>query len=164
MSLTFQSVGKEQVPMVRQLAQALWPDAFAHLLSPAQIAYMMEMMYSEDVLNAELDQQVIYDLLEGEGEAIGFCSYGPVSDSICPLHKLYLLSSKRGGGMGRKAFEHMATYARAQGAHTLRLRVNRGNAGAIRAYQHWGFKVVAEDDKDIGHGFVMDDYIMDFSL
>ncbi|MCA1979061.1 MAG: GNAT family N-acetyltransferase, partial [Thiobacillus sp.] len=57
-----------------------------------------------------------------------------------------------------------AAWARAQGAATLRLQVNRGNAAAIRAYEKYGFRIVASRVFDIGHGFVMDDYMMEMPL
>jgi ribosomal protein S18 acetylase RimI-like enzyme len=42
----------------------------------------------------------------------------------------------------------------------IRLRVNRGNHLAIRAYQRAGFEITEELCNDIGGGFVMDDYVM----
>jgi ribosomal protein S18 acetylase RimI-like enzyme len=38
--------------------------------------------------------------------------------------------------------------------------VNRNNHNAIGAYRKHGFQVRASQVKDIGGGFVMDDYVM----
>ena len=43
----------------------------------------------------------------------------------------------------------------------MRLRVNRHNDAAIRAYRRAGFVIVASDCLPIGGGFVMDDYLME---
>jgi ribosomal protein S18 acetylase RimI-like enzyme len=37
--------------------------------------------------------------------------------------------------------------------------VNRNNVGAIGAYERLGFLRTGEQVVDIGHGFVMDDYV-----
>jgi ribosomal protein S18 acetylase RimI-like enzyme len=46
------------------------------------------------------------------------------------------------------------------GARTLELRVNRHNAAAIGFYRKNGFTAFADDCREIGGGYVMDDYLM----
>ena len=50
--------------------------------------------------------------------------------------------------------------ARAQGCSRLVLAVNKNNRSAIAAYLKHGFRIADAVVKDIGGGFVMDDYIM----
>jgi ribosomal protein S18 acetylase RimI-like enzyme len=42
----------------------------------------------------------------------------------------------------------------------MRLNVNRFNTKAIEFYQRMGMKKIFEGDFDIGHGYLMQDYIM----
>ena len=42
----------------------------------------------------------------------------------------------------------------------MTLRVNRNNINAVAAYERFGFGIVATNKKDIGGGYVMDDYLM----
>jgi ribosomal protein S18 acetylase RimI-like enzyme len=42
----------------------------------------------------------------------------------------------------------------------MRLNVNRFNSKAIEFYQRMGMKKIFEGDFDIGHGYLMQDYIM----
>ena len=35
---------------------------------------------------------------------------------------------------------------------------------AVHIYKKWGFKKVDEDVTDIGNGYVMDDYILEYTL
>ena len=46
------------------------------------------------------------------------------------------------------------------GRNVLTLAVNKRNGHAIAAYKKHGFKIVESALKDIGGGFVMDDYVM----
>lgn len=40
--------------IIREIADRVWPETFAAILSPEQIVYMMKMMYAPEVLAAEL--------------------------------------------------------------------------------------------------------------
>ena len=50
--------------------------------------------------------------------------------------------------------------ARSRGCNRLVLAVNKNNRSAIDAYLKHGFHIADVAVKDIGGGFVMDDYIM----
>ena len=76
------------------------------------------------------------------------------------LSKLYLHKQFRGLGIARKMMDLFTSLAREQGSGHIWLTVNRNNAASIAAYQKMGFEVTAEVVKDIGAGFVMDDFRM----
>ena len=46
----------------------------------------------------------------------------------------------------------------------IRLTVNKGNADSIAIYRHTGFAIVIDVVADIGNGYVMDDYVMEWKL
>jgi RimJ/RimL family protein N-acetyltransferase len=46
------------------------------------------------------------------------------------------------------------------GIGKIALAVNKRNSNAIAAYEKWGFHIEQSVVKDIGNGFVMDDFIM----
>jgi ribosomal protein S18 acetylase RimI-like enzyme len=54
----------------------------------------------------------------------------------------------------------VAAAARAEGARTLILNVNKQNTQAIRAYEKHGFATRSAVVVDIGNGYAMDDYVM----
>jgi RimJ/RimL family protein N-acetyltransferase len=56
--------------------------------------------------------------------------------------------------------ERVSARARSLGCHRVSLAVNKRNSRAIAAYRKWGFEIEQAVVKDIGDGFVMDDYIM----
>ena len=49
------------------------------------------------------------------------------------------------------------------GAKALQLNVNRYNS-AVHFYEKQGFKIIREEDIDIGEGFFMNDYVMELKL
>lgn len=150
------------LPALAEVAGVIWRACYPSVISQAQIEYMLDKMYSLDVLRDEIRSQGIhfYRLLVGERFA-GFASIGPANTTgVMKLHKLYLLPESHGRGLGSLLLKHCEAEARRLGARRLILAVNKRNSRAIAAYQHNGFKVTESVVTDIGGGFVMDDFIM----
>lgn len=154
------------IETLREMARAIFPATYEGLISPAQIEYMLDWMYGEDTLRREITQDGVgYHWITVRGERVGFLAVGPVSaGEPCPLHKCYLRPSRQRRGIGGAALAEIASLVAAAGASSLELRVNRGNVAAIGFYRKNGFTVHAEDRREIGNGFVMDDYLMRLEL
>jgi len=153
-------------PAIRQLAEEIWPEVYASIITPAQIDYMIERMYARETIAREVQQEGIrYEWITLHDEKIGILSYGPVRRGVpCFLHKLYVTPSRHGRGIGSAALRSLLEQLEKAGSSHLDLRVNRKNESAIRCYQRNGFEKVAEDCLEIGDGFVMDDFVMSHPL
>ena len=77
------------------------------------------------------------------------------------LKRIVLQTRVHGRGLGAAALQWIEDRAREARCARLRLRVNKSNALAIRAYQRAGFAFVEDICTDIGGGFFMDDYVME---
>ena len=161
-NITIRSAGKDQLSTVAALAERIWPDAYRSILSDGQIRYMLKMMYDAPVLAKEYAEGIRFDLIFDGGKPIGFASYGPYRNDPpeAKLHKLYLDFAYHGRGIGALTLNHVTEEARRKGYRFLRLNVNKNNAAAIRAYERNGFRKLEAVEVDIGHGFVMDDFVM----
>ena len=157
---------KHELPLVRQVADVVWPATFRAILSQEQVDYMMEMMYGAEVLAREFDAGVEYHGVFDGARVIGYISIGPcdASKEITKLHKCYLLPEYHGRGIGSAMLQHAIELGRRRGSRAMRLNVNRKNQRAIRAYIRNGFKTIQNVDKPIGNGFYMNDYVMEVTL
>ena len=159
-------VQKDEYGKVRELAETIWPVCYKDILSAEQIDYMMDMMYSEDVISKEISEGVRYSFVESDGCIAGYLAWGQWN-SVPPtakLHKLYLLPEKQGQGIGSAAIGLVKQEAKAAGYIRLRLNVNRRNANAIKCYTGNGFTMVQLENNDIGNGFFMTDYVMEAKI
>ena len=121
--------------------------------------------YTPTALAAAEEAGTVFYLAEQAGQALGYAALAPESaPATMLLDKLYLDASARGQGIGRRLLVYLIDAARAASARQLTLRVNRHNTASIAFYQRAGFVVVAEHAKAIGHGYVMDDYLMAMDL
>ena len=160
MDHSFQQVTTEDIPTIQALASIIWKEAYREMLSEDQIRYMLEMMYSEDVLIRELSNSVVWDLIFDGGTACGFLSYALAQDKSVKLSKIYIKESSRGKKIVEHAIARVVRYASANERDYVFLTVNKNNKRAIRAYEKNGFVIVSSVVTDIGGGFVMDDYVM----
>ena len=150
---------------VRRLAWEIWPGVFSALLSPEQIDFMLHMMYDLDVLKRDLASGINIFLAFEDEEAVGYVTFGPAAEQeTVKLHKLYLRSTVRGRGYGRKMIEKVKSLARELGYHRLVLNVNKGNAASIAVYRACGLETLASVVIPIGDGYCMDDYVMGCEL
>jgi len=143
------------------MAGKIWPKVYGQLISPEQIRYMLDLMYSEENMKSDIASgNAVYCWIRDGAEPVGFCAFGPLTPSkTCEIHKLYVLPERHGKGYGKKAILSISRSAREAGSSHLELRVNRENADAIAFYRACDFLKHSSDCKDIGGGFVMDDFI-----
>ncbi|MBQ7252324.1 MAG: GNAT family N-acetyltransferase [Kiritimatiellae bacterium] len=160
--------GAKDRETIRRLAEATWPKTFEGILADGQIRYMLSWMYSDEAIEADENAGARWDFaLDETGEPVGFVEYDGEpkgEERALELHKVYLVPEMWGAGHGQEALARVLSHAREKGAKSVWLRVNRQNVRAQKAYQRAGFGIAAEDAKDIGHGFVMDDYIFSVAL
>lgn len=79
------------------------------------------------------------------------------------LHRIYLIPESKGKGFGKGALQFLNERVFESGNNRIILNVNKYNA-ARNFYESQGYRVYDEGVFDIGNGFVMDDYLMEFLI
>jgi GNAT superfamily N-acetyltransferase len=152
---------ESELAIVAQLARQIWPVAYGNILSADQIAYMLQLIYSEAALRRQLQeekQQFIIARLDGE--PVGYASWSLIEEpGVYKLHKLYVVPSCQGKGIGIQMVRYILDQL-PPGATALRLHVNRYNS-ARYFYEKCGFTIIAQADIPIGEGYFMNDYVME---
>ena len=154
---------KRDLPVISALAPEIWQHAYGAILSQEQIAYMLELMYAQEALQAAFDRGVKFRLIKCGERVVGFFSFIEYrrNPPVLKLDKLYLLPAFHGRGIGSLALHDLTECASDAGYGAIRLNVNKRNARAIAAYARNGFKKKESVKNDIGNGFFMDDYVME---
>ena len=159
-------VGPGDVERIAALAREIWLAHYSGIIGIEQIEYMLRQRYEPSLIRAELKRDGLWwDKLLLDDEIIAFSSYFLSGEpGEMKLDKLYVRQDCQRRGYGGRLIGHAGAVARAQGCSRLVLAVNRNNRGAIAAYGKHGFEIRDTAVKDIGGGFVMDDYIMEKRL
>ena len=152
------------IATVVDLGRRIWTEHYTPILAEGQVPYMLAHFHSEAIIREEIATKgYAYHLLGNGAEDVGYVGFQR-RDDVIYLSKLYVLTSARGLGLGRLALRFVRDHARAAGCRAVTLGVNKGNAGTIAAYERIGFRITGEMVTDIGGGYVMDDYAMEWAL
>lgn len=156
----------EDIEMINRLAWIVFPHTYKEILSPEQMEYMMDWMYSPENLYKQMteDGHIYYLAFEGD-EPAGYLSIQPECEHTYHLQKIYVLPSFQGKKLGKLLFEQAIKAIKELHPEPcqMRLNVNRQNK-ALTFYEKMGMKKVDEGDFHIGNGYYMNDYIMGLDI
>jgi ribosomal protein S18 acetylase RimI-like enzyme len=154
---------EEDISLIRELCMQVWPATYSSILTPEQIDYMLEWMYSPSSLKEQLNKGAIFWILYHGETPMGYSSFEEIGVNHYKLHKLYVLQEYQGQGAGGYLLSNIIQHIKDLGGQSLELQVNRYNK-AVGFYKQLGFYVREEADFHIGNGYYMNDFIMQIDL
>ncbi|WP_295938647.1 GNAT family N-acetyltransferase [uncultured Alistipes sp.] len=163
--LTIRRATADDCPLIRTLAEEVFPATYCGIITPAQMEYMMEWMYSRESLLAQMDRGCVWFIASSNDEPCGYLSLQQVGKDLFELHKIYVLPRFQGLGAGEFLFHQAVGYIRSvhPAPCSMELHVNRQNR-AVGFYERLGMRKLREGDFQIGDGFYMNDYIMGLEI
>lgn len=150
---------ENQIAAVETLAREIWTEHYIPIIGEAQVEYMLDRFQSVSAIGQQMADGYSYFLVEEDDRYIGYMAIQPKGNELF-LSKIYLASSERGKGHGKRCLDHVENIARYNRLHAITLTVNKNNTNSIACYESWGFEKREAIVQDIGGGFVMDDYRM----
>ncbi len=154
----------KNITTLANLASEIWHEYWVEILTPEQIDYMVENFQSENAISNQIENEnYIYFFINVNGDNAGYIGLSKKQDLLF-LSKLYIKKEFRHKGLGTKAFEFIKNFAKENNYKNIILTVNKYNTNTINAYKKWNFHEIDSVVTDIGNGFVMDDYIMEYCL
>lgn len=161
MNLLIKGATAAEIPLIQELTEQVWRPTYKDILTPAQIDYMLDLMYSTAALTKQITElQHHFLLLYDDATPIGFASYSTMdTPGIYKLHKIYVHGKYHGKGVGKFFINAVEDRVKAAGAQILELDVNRENKARF-FYEKQGFSILKNKDTDIGNGYLMTDYVM----
>ncbi|WP_027380034.1 GNAT family N-acetyltransferase [Chryseobacterium daeguense] len=165
--MKFIEATEKDVPLIQDLARRSWEKAYTGIISDEQIEYMLTNMYSQQEIKNQLENSKYHYYLIFDDTADsydGFMGYEhDYEKDTTKLHRIYLVPESKGKGAGKAALEFLKVKVTDFGNKRIILNVNKENI-AKDFYKSQGFSVYDEVVLDIGDGFVMDDYLMEFLI
>ena len=156
-------IDESMISETSKFAQYVFIDYYNDLIGNKQAEYMADKFLSETAIRALLDDGAVFKIVKENDEIIGFYECKDEEKRVF-LSKLYVDKRFRGKGIGRMMFEDIKKYAESCGKNTIYLTVNKYNSPSLQMYLYLGFKIIEAVETDIGHGYIMDDYIMEYTF
>ena len=152
-------VEENEINELAELASEIWHEYWPCILTAEQIDYMVEKFQSKKAIKEQIkNENYTYYFIKVDNEIAGYVGVSDKKDYLF-LSKLYIRKEFRHQGLGRLAFNEIKNL----GFKKIRLTVNKYNKNTINAYLKYSFKTIDSVVSDIGCGFVMDDYIMEYN-
>ncbi|GAA3555320.1 GNAT family N-acetyltransferase [Snuella lapsa] len=145
---------------IADLADLVWREHYTAIIGRDQVDYMLKSFQSATAIAQQVRDGYAYYFLNYNNKAVGYLAVKEEIDALF-LSKVYVLSSYRGKKIGKAALQFVEEKAKHRQLKTIRLTVNKCNLEAIKAYKKLGFINKGPLVKDIGQGFIMDDYLME---
>ncbi len=156
--MEFKQVTKSDIPKIATLADIIWREYYTDIIGAQQVEYMLSNIQNESAMQKQLRDGMKYFTLYDGDVPCGYMGYVIENNHRIFLSKLYILKEHRGKGVLSLALAHF----KGLGAKSTYLTVNRFNKDTIAAYEKKGFVKIREETTDIGGGYIMDDYIMEY--
>lgn len=154
-------ITRKQILIIENLANEIWREYYILFIGKEQVDYMLEKFQSGNAIYDQINNEgYIYYLIHEDGNCIGYFGVQPKEKELF-LSKIYIKSAERGKGYGKKVIRFLGQLTKEKALSAISLTVNKNNSNAIKAYEKLGFKNMGSVVKDIGHGFIMDDYKME---
>lgn len=162
MHIEFRLAAPEDWKIIQSIAQTTWPVTYGQLLPAGQLEYMLDLIYSEESIKQQMEREHQFSIGYHAGEPLGFASVEKQykSPANFMIHKLYILPSFQGKGIGKVFLDYLTVLARQTAHDTLMLKVFVKNQNAIRFYQHLGFHSIGEEVSELGKGYTVKDYVL----
>lgn len=153
-----------QVREIADLAKVIWNEHFTPIIGKDQVDYMVEKFQSYPALKEQISEGYEYYQIFSGGEFCGYTGIRPGEDNRLFLSKLYLKKESRGHHLATGAFSFLKEICRERGYSAIWLTCNKHNDNSLGVYRHFGFEIIDTQEADIGGGFIMDDYIMEYKM
>jgi ribosomal protein S18 acetylase RimI-like enzyme len=158
-----QITSPEECEALAALAREIWEEWFTPIIGANQVAYMLEKFQSATAIWSQIQDGMRYFVVNHKQNPVGYYAIKKEETRLF-LSKIYLKRSMRGIGAGAWMLSECAKKAKAENLSSIYLTVNKGNEKAIRFYERYQFKKMISLEKDIGRGFIMNDWLMEKSL
>jgi ribosomal protein S18 acetylase RimI-like enzyme len=155
-------VEQKELHILEKLARRIWPHTYSDIISTEQMEFMLNWMYSTETLSQQWHDGHEFYLISKDNIDIGFIALEQAGHEL-KVNKVYVLPEIQGCGAGKQLMVKAIERAKAKNCTHLFLQVNRANKAKF-FYDKLGFIIRKEEKFDIGHGFFMDDYVMELEI
>ena len=153
--------GIDEAKELADMAREIWMEYYSTFLDTDLPRYVVTTFQSEEAIRQQIRDGYLYSFIMVGDKKAGYFCIVPEGDSLF-MSKLYILKDLRGKGFGSRTLDEIIEKGREMRMKRVYLRVNKENGPSIGIYSHKGFVVAEALKEEIGDGFFLDDYLMEY--
>lgn len=151
------------IAKLAKLANEIWHQHFTPIIGEAQVNYMVDQFQSAPALTEQINEGYEYFMLFYDGVFSGYVGVHEENGSLF-LSKLYIHEGARGKHISTATFHYLVDLCKNRCLDKIWLTCNKHNDHTLSVYEHLGFITTRSQVTNIGNGFVMDDYILEYAI
>ena len=154
------AIQMQDAKVLQKLVNEIWNDYYPDIIGADQVAYMLGSFYNLNAIEKNIiDPHFHYYFVRFKAQIVGYIGIKHYADQPLFWSQFYIHPKWGGKGLGLQVFNRVLDYYK---PNTIRLTVNRFNIKAINFYFKLGFKIREVANFDIGAGYVMEDFVMEW--
>ncbi|MBR1749443.1 MAG: GNAT family N-acetyltransferase [Ruminococcus sp.] len=147
------------------LANQIFGQHFSSLMPRVQIDYILDNDNSFNVINERITTGgYSYYHIVNDNRQVGFFAVVPRLGDTIEITGMGLVKRQRSKGIGKKAAVFIKDLAKEQGAKTIKVKVNKKNEMALKAFTTFGFEQIGEEQTKLSGDFFTEDVIMTMTI
>lgn len=150
--MTVRPATTDDVPAIREVADAAWWDTYPGVLDTEQIREGLATLYDADFLERVLDERddLLFLVAERDSQVVGFASAQQTFADEVELYTLFVHPDHQRDGVGTALLEAVETTAREADVDRLRTGVLAGNHAARGFFEEHGFERTETVTTEVG--------------
>ncbi len=151
MSIKIRKATTSDIAYVQDLSEEVLPNAFHGVLTTEQIDYMLDRLYSQEALSAEIsDADKKSYVASIDGHDAGYACIIRQGPDLFFLPKIYVDNREQNKGIGSSLFKHILQELKSKHPDplTIEVKINRHNR-ARHFYKSLGFTLDREVTTDL---------------
>lgn len=162
MTVDFVSVsGSLDIIKTTCLANRIFGQHFTPMMPRPQIDYILDTFNSFNVINERITTggYSYYNIVSDNRQA-GFFAYVPRIGDAFEITEIGIIKKQRGKGFCKKALEFITGQAKAAGAKTIKIKVDKKNETALNAFKALGMQEIGEEQLRLSGDFYVEQSIL----
>ncbi len=156
-------VKNDEIEELSQLATKIVREHYDSIIGKETNTYMLDKFQSVKGITSQVQSGYKYYWAIFDDKKVGFFAVVDQGDTLY-ISKFYIDKDYRGNKIASTIFAYIQRIAKQNGQSRLELNVNKHNDDSINIYKHFGFRIIKAEIRDIGSGFIMDDYVMEYII
>ena len=156
-------VKNDEIGELSKLATKIVREHYDSIIGEETNTYMLDKFQSVKGITSQIQSGYKYYWAILDGVKVGFFAVVNQGETLY-ISKFYVDKDYRGKKVASTIFAYIQRIAKQNGQSRLELNVNKHNDDTINIYKHFGFRTIKAEIKDIGSGFIMDDYVMEYII
>ncbi len=161
--IELRKVKVEEINELSKLATKIVKEHYDPIIGEETNAYMLNLFQTPEGLKKQMDDGYDFFWAILDDVKVGYFAFKPKEGRMY-LSKLYIDKEYRGRKIASTIFDYLVKTTKSQNMTKIFLNVNKHNDDTLAIYKHLGFVKIKAEVNPIGHGYYMDDYVLEYTI